>query len=113
MDLAWEHETHSNGNRIQSQAVAESCIACPQINLLQTDHNPDIMLLAARSLTHLADNLPTSCSSIVRHGGVPALCERLLNIEYIDLAEQSLQARPLLRHLSLSAADKRPCVQMR
>ena len=65
-----------------------------QIGLLQTDHNPDIMLLAARSLTFLADVLPTCCGTIVRHGAVPALCERLLNIEYIDLAEQSLQVCP-------------------
>ena len=64
-----------------------------QIGLLQTDHNPDIMLLAARSLTFLADVLPTCCGTIVRHGAVPALCERLLNIEYIDLAEQSLQVK--------------------
>lgn len=68
-----------------------------QVHLLQTDHNPDIMLLAARALTFLADVLPASCSSIVRHGAVPAFCERLLNIEYIDLAEQSLQVR---RHLA-------------
>ncbi len=67
-----------------------------QIGLLQTDHNPDIMLLAARSLTFLADVLPTCCGTIVRHGAVPALCERLLNIEYIDLAEQSLQVPHLL-----------------
>ena len=31
-------------------------------------------------------------SSIVRHGAVTVLCGRLLAIEYIDLAEQSLQA---------------------
>lgn len=51
------------------------------------------MLLAARSLTFLADVLPTCCGTIVRNGAVPALCERLLNIEYIDLAEQSLQVQ--------------------
>ena len=50
------------------------------------------MLLAARAITHLADVLPASCSSIVRHGAVTVLCGRLLAIEYIDLAEQSLQA---------------------
>ncbi|CAL8468108.1 g7647 [Coccomyxa elongata] len=63
------------------------------VHLLNSEHNPDIMLLAARALTFLADVLPSSCSSIVRHGAVPAFCARLLTIEYIDLAEQSLQAR--------------------
>ena len=50
------------------------------------------MLLAARAITHLADVMPAACSSIVRHGAVAVLCSRLLSIEYIDLAEQSLQA---------------------
>ena len=62
-----------------------------QVHLLNTEHNPDVMLLAARAITFLADVLPSSCSSIVRHGAVPAFCARLLTIEYIDLAEQSLQ----------------------
>ena len=64
---------------------------CLQVHLLNAEHNPDVMLLAARAITFLADVLPSSCSSIVRHGAVPAFCARLLTIEYIDLAEQSLQ----------------------
>ena len=63
----------------------------PQVHLLNSEHNADIMLLAARALTFLADVLPSSCAAIVRHGAVPAFCARLLTIEYIDLAEQSLQ----------------------
>ena len=63
----------------------------PQVHLLNSEANPDIMLLAARALTFLADVLPSSCAAIVRHGAVPAFCARLLTIEYIDLAEQSLQ----------------------
>ncbi len=51
------------------------------------------MLLAARALTFLADMLPNSCGAIVRHGAVASLCQRLLTIEYIDLAEQSLLVR--------------------
>ena len=62
-----------------------------QIALLNAEHNSQLMLLGARNLTLLADVLPTICSSIVRHGAVPALCARLMTIEYIDLAEQSLQ----------------------
>lgn len=49
-----------------------------------------MMLLAARALTFMADVLPPSCGAIVRHGAVSAFCQRLLTIEYIDLAEQSL-----------------------
>ena len=61
------------------------------MNLLNAEHNPDIMLLAARALTFMADVMPSSCSAIVRCNAVPAFCARLLSIEYIDLAEQSLQ----------------------
>ena len=70
------------------------------MHLLNAEHNPDVMLLAARAITFLADVLPSSCSSIVRHGAVPAFCARLLTIEYIDLAEQSLQVRMPPVHLT-------------
>lgn len=68
------------------------------INFLGHELNPDVMLLAARALTNLADVFPPACSYIIRHGAVPAFCARLLNIEYIDLAEQSLQALEKLSH---------------
>ncbi|CBI37879.3 unnamed protein product, partial [Vitis vinifera] len=50
------------------------------------------MLLAARALTHLCDVLPSSCAAVVHYGAVSCFCARLLTIEYMDLAEQSLQA---------------------
>eukprot|EP01103_Thecamoeba_quadrilineata_P015346 TRINITY_DN481_c1_g1_i1.p1 TRINITY_DN481_c1_g1~~TRINITY_DN481_c1_g1_i1.p1 ORF type:complete len:1638 (-),score=371.48 TRINITY_DN481_c1_g1_i1:6-4919(-) len=62
------------------------------VNLLQYDLNPEIMLYAARCLTYLMESLPSSCSSIVHYGAVPMFCSKLLSIEFIDLAEQSLQA---------------------
>lgn len=68
------------------------------VGFLSHEHNPDVMLLAARALTFLADVFPPSCGSIIRHGAVPAFCARLLTIEYIDLAEQSLQALEKLSH---------------
>ena len=61
------------------------------VNLLNAEHNPDMMLLAARALTHLADVLPSACGAIVHYGAASCFCARLLTIEYIDLAEQSLQ----------------------
>lgn len=45
-----------------------------QVNLLQAEHSPDMMLLAARALTFLADVMPASASSIVRHGAVQVRC---------------------------------------
>ncbi|KAI5388006.1 E3 ubiquitin-protein ligase upl3, variant 2 [Lathyrus oleraceus] len=62
------------------------------VGLLNHESNPDIMLLAARALTHLCDVLPSSCAAVVHYGAVSIFCARLLTIEYMDLAEQSLQA---------------------
>lgn len=58
------------------------------VGLLNHESNADIMLLAARALTHLCDVLPSSCSAVVHYGAVPCFCARLLTIEYMDLAEQ-------------------------
>jgi E3 ubiquitin-protein ligase TRIP12 len=67
--------------------------------LSEAEHSPDTMLLAARALTFLADALPPPMAvSLVRHGAPEALCAKLLSIEYIDLAEQSLQALEKLSH---------------
>ena len=73
--------------------MSEWLRAYVQVSLLNAEHSPDLMLLAARAITFLADVMPSACSAIVRHGAVPAFCARLMTIEYIDLAEQSLQVR--------------------
>ncbi|XAR72704.1 Ubiquitin--protein ligase [Bertholletia excelsa] len=62
------------------------------VGLLNHESNPDIMLFAARALTHLCDVLPSSCAAVVHYGAVSCFVARLLTIEYMDLAEQSLQA---------------------
>ena len=74
------------------------------VGLLEAEHNPDAMLLAARALTHLADVLPLARAHIVHYGALPPLCARLLTIEYIDLAEQCLQALEKLSREHGSAA---------
>ncbi|CAH8338587.1 unnamed protein product [Eruca vesicaria subsp. sativa] len=62
------------------------------VGLLNNESNPDIMILAARALTHLCDVLPSSCAAVVHYGAVSCFVARLITIEYMDLAEQSLQA---------------------
>ena len=52
--------------------------------------NPDIMLLACRCIANLMEALPPSTANVVYGGVVPILCKRLLEISFIDLAEQSL-----------------------
>lgn len=58
------------------------------VGLLNHESNPDIMLFAARALTHLVDVLPSSCAAVVHYGAVSCFVARLLTIEYMDLAEQ-------------------------
>jgi len=69
------------------EAVVPTLVAC-----LAAEHSPDTMLHAARALTWLADVVPASCACIVTHGAPAAFCARLLAIQFIDVAEQSLQA---------------------
>ena len=52
--------------------------------------NPDIMLLASRCLANLMEALPQATGTVVYSGAVPVLCSKLLEIQYIDLAEQAL-----------------------
>ena len=59
---------------------------------LKESEDPDVMLLAARAVTLLLDVYPPSARLVCQHGGVGVFCEKLLSIEYIDLAEQSIQA---------------------
>lgn len=58
------------------------------VNLAKNESNANIMLLAIRGMTYLCDVYPRSSGFLVRHDAVPALCERLLAIEYVDVAEQ-------------------------
>lgn len=62
------------------------------VKLARHETNPDIMLLAIRSITYLCDVHPRSSAFLVRHDAVPAICQRLMAIEYLDVAEQCLQA---------------------
>ena len=50
------------------------------------------MLLATRCLTYLIEANPKFSKSIVTHFAIPIFCEKLLSIQYIDVAEQCIQA---------------------
>lgn len=54
------------------------------------EENPEMMLLACRCIANLMEALPAATSSVVYGGAVPVLCQKLLEIHYIDLAEQAL-----------------------
>lgn len=55
----------------------------------------EAQLLACRCLANLMEALPGCAHTVVSHGAVPILCAKLLEIQYIDLAEQTLSvSRP-------------------
>jgi len=85
-------EMLSIGTEESLVALSVDVFAPLLISLLRAEHNPDLMLLASRALCHMMDAIPSSSAAIVHFDGVPLFCERLLSIEYIDLAEQALHA---------------------
>jgi E3 ubiquitin-protein ligase TRIP12 len=64
------------------------------------EENPEMMLLACRCLANLMEALPASTANVVYGGAVPILCQKLLEIHFIDLAEQALSVSPVRIRLS-------------
>lgn len=62
------------------------------VDILNMEHRPEMMLLSCRALTHLLEVVPKSAAKVAASGAVPIFCQRLLTIEFIDVAEQSLLA---------------------
>lgn len=58
--------------------------------------NPNTMLLACRCLANMMEALPSSVSNVVYGGAVPVLCAKLMEIQYIDVAEQALSVSPAI-----------------
>ncbi|KAL9610178.1 MAG: hypothetical protein Q9167_005106 [Letrouitia subvulpina] len=54
------------------------------------EENSEMMLLACRCIANLMEALPPSTANVVYGGAVPVLCRKLLEIHYIDVAEQAL-----------------------
>lgn len=61
------------------------------------EENPEIMLLACRCLANLMEALQGSVANVVYGGAVPVLCQKLLDIQFIDLAEQALSVSNIPR----------------
>lgn len=67
----------------------------------QGDDNLEAQVLAARCLANLMEALPGVAHTVVYHGAIPVLCSKLIEISYIDLAEQTLSVR-FFYHLILT-----------
>ena len=86
--LLVSNEDNLSGHFSPDQYVKE-LVALMQPNEFG-EENPEIMLLACRCIANMMEALPASTSNVVYGGAVPILCQKLLEINFIDLAEQSL-----------------------
>jgi len=71
-------------------AYMKELVPLMQPNEFTGEENPDIMLLACRCIANMIEALPASTASVVYGGAVPVLLSKLIQIEYMDLAEQVL-----------------------
>ncbi|KAI0405093.1 E3 ubiquitin-protein ligase UPL3 [Xylaria palmicola] len=71
-------------------AFVKELVTLMQPNEITGEESPEIMLLACRCLANLMEALPPSAANVVYGGAVPVLCQKLLEIQFIDLAEQAL-----------------------
>ncbi|CAD6911793.1 unnamed protein product [Tilletia controversa] len=55
------------------------------------EDNGEVMLIACRCLANLMEAMPYAAHSVVTCGAIPVLCSKLIEITFIDLAEQVLQ----------------------
>jgi len=99
-------ELLSVGSEDSMASFSIDAFASPLVSLMAQGASPEVMLLAARALTHMMDALPSSASAIAAAGAAAPLCGSLIAIEYMDLAEQSLAALE-----KLSADHPQPIVR--
>ncbi|KAI1178387.1 HECT-domain-containing protein [Nemania sp. FL0916] len=71
-------------------AFVKELVVLMEPNEFTGEESPEIMLLACRCLANLMEALPASAANVVYGGAVPVLCRKLVEIQFIDLAEQAL-----------------------
>lgn len=89
-DLLLVSNEDNLAGQLNPDAFVRELVALMEPNPDTGEENPEIMLLACRCLANLMEALRGSVASIVYGGAVPVLCQKLLDIQFIDLAEQAL-----------------------
>lgn len=84
-----EDEDEDIGERDEDAALA-AALAMSSGGQYQGDENLEAQVLACRCLANLMEALPGVAHTVVYHGAIPVLCSKLIEISYIDLAEQTL-----------------------
>lgn len=90
-------------------AALAAALAMSSGGTYQGDENLEAQVLACRCLANLMEALPGVAHTVVYHGAIPVLCSKLIEISYIDLAEQTLSVSAMpfsaVRFLSIHYAD--------
>jgi len=84
-----EDEDDEGPERDEDAALA-AALALSSGGAYQGDENLEAQVLACRCLANLMEALPGVAHTVVYHGAIPVLCSKLIEISYIDLAEQTL-----------------------
>lgn len=84
-----EDEDEDSGDR-DNDAVLAAALAMSSGGAPPGDENLEAQVLACRCLANLMEALPGVAHTVVYHGAIPVLCSKLIEISYIDLAEQTL-----------------------
>lgn len=79
-----------DGDEHDEDAALAAALAMSGGGTYQGDENLEAQMLACRCLANLMEALPGVAHSVVYHGAIPVLCSKLIEISYIDLAEQTL-----------------------
>jgi E3 ubiquitin-protein ligase TRIP12 len=89
VELEDEDGDEDSGENDADAALA-AALAMSTGNSYQGDENLEAQVLACRCLANLMEAMPGVAHTVVYHGAIPVLCSKLMEISYIDLAEQTL-----------------------
>ncbi|KAF9071607.1 hypothetical protein BDP27DRAFT_1382427 [Rhodocollybia butyracea] len=86
-----EDDEGEDGDEEQDEdAALAAALAMSNGGTYAGDDNLEAQVLACRCLANLMEALPGVAHTVVYHGAIPVLCSKLIEISYIDLAEQTL-----------------------
>ena len=105
VELEDEDGDEDSGEQDADAALA-AALAMSTGNSYQGDENLEAQVLACRCLANLMEAMPGVAHTVVYHGAIPVLCSKLIEISYIDLAEQTLSVCLLFSSKKRIKSDK-------
>ena len=105
VELEDEDGDEDSGENDADAALA-AALAMSTGNSYQGDENLEAQVLACRCLANLMEAMPGVAHTVVYHGAIPVLCSKLIEISYIDLAEQTLSVSLLFSSKNGIKSDK-------